>query len=88
MQTHSKFAELKLCNNIWAIGSIHSHLDSFESIKQHILKNFIKNDRIIFLGNIIGSGDNAKETLSSVIDMRNQLMSRFFLKTEDVIFLR
>jgi len=88
VQTHSKFAELKLCNNIWAIGSIHSHLDSFESIKQHILKNFIKNDRIIFLGNIIGSGDNAKETLSSVIDMRNQLMSRFFLKTEDVIFLR
>ena len=88
MQTHSKFAELKFCNNIWAIGSIHSHLDSFESIKKHILKNFLKNDRIVFLGNIIGLGNSAKETLSSVIDMRNQLMSKFFLTTEDVIFLR
>ena len=88
MQTHSKFAELKFCNNIWAIGSIHSHLDSFESIKKHILKNFLKNDRIVFLGNIIGLGNSAKETLSSVIDMRNQLMSKFLLKPEDVIFLR
>ena len=88
MQTHSKFAELKFCNNIWAIGSIHSHLDSFESIKKHILKNFLKNDRIVFLGNIIGLGNSATETLSSVIDMRNQLMSKFFLNNEDVIFLR
>lgn len=88
MQTHSKFAELKFCNNIWAIGSIHSNLDSFESIKKHILKNFIQNDRIVFLGNIIGSGNSSTETLSSVIDMRNQLMSKFFLKAEDVIFLR
>ena len=87
MQTHSKFAELKFCNNIWAIGSIHSHLDSFESIKKYILKNFSKNDRIVFLGNIIGLGDSAKETLSSVIDLRKQLMSKFFLNTEDVIFL-
>ena len=33
MQTHSKFAEIKFCNNIWAIGSIHSHHESFENIK-------------------------------------------------------
>jgi len=88
VQTHSNFAELKFCNNIWAIGSIHSHLDSFESVKKYILKNFSKNDRIVFLGNIIGLGDSAKETLSSVIDLRKQLMSKFFLNIEDVIFLR
>ncbi len=88
MQSNSKFAELKCCNNIWAIGSIHSHLDSFELIKNHIIKNFSKNDKIVFLGNIIGLGNNAKETLSSAIDLRNQLMSNFFLKNEDVIFLR
>ena len=86
MQTH--FSELKFSKKIWAVGSIHSHFDSFESIKKHILKNFLKNDRIVFLGNIIGLGNSATETLSSVIDMRNQLMSKFFLKTEDVIFLR
>ena len=48
MQTHSKFAELKYCNNIWAIGSIHSHLNSFESIKKHILKNINPSENISF----------------------------------------
>ena len=88
MQNNSNFAELKFCNNIWAIGSIHSRIDSFKSIKEHIIKNFSQNDKIVFLGNIIGVGDFAKETLSSVIDMRMKLMSKFYLNSEDIIFLR
>ena len=39
MQINSKFAEFESCNNIWAIGSIHSQLDSFEKIKSHIVNN-------------------------------------------------
>ena len=79
MQIHSKFAEFSSCNNIWAIGSIHSQLDSFENIKNYIIKNFSKNDKVVFLGNIIGVGDFSQQTLSSVIDMRLKLMSKFFL---------
>ena len=67
MRNQSLFAELKFSKIIWAIGSIHSHLDSFESIKEHILKYFSQGDKLIFLGNIIGLGNNSKETLSSVI---------------------
>ena len=88
MQIHSKFAQFSSCNNIWAIGSIHSQLDSFENIKNHIIKNFSKNDKVVFLGNIIGVGDFSKETLSSVIDMRLKLMSKFCLNPEDIVFLR
>ena len=88
MQIKSKFAEFQSCNNIWAIGSIHSQLDSFENIKKHIINNFLKNDKIVFLGNVIGVGDFAKETLSSVIDMRLNLMSKFLLSPNDIVFLR
>ena len=88
MQNHSNFAEFKFCNNIWAVGSIHSHSRSFESIKNHIINNFSINDKIVFLGNIIGVGDYAQETLTSVIDMRKQLMAKYYLKSEDIIFLR
>ena len=88
MLNNSKFAELEFCNNIWAIGSIHSHRESFENIKKHIIKNFSTNDRIIFLGNIIGVGEFAQETLSSVIDLRSKLLSKFFLKPDDIVFLR
>ncbi len=88
MKKISNFIELKKSNKIWAIGSIHSNLKSFISIKKYILENFEINDKLIFLGNIIGLGENSKETLNSVIDLRFNLMSKFKLKPESIVFLR
>ncbi len=88
MDTSSNFIELKKSGKIWAIGSIHSNLKSFNSIKKFIFNNFELSDRLIFLGNIIGLGDNSKETLTSVIDLRFNLMSKFKLKPDSIIFLR
>ena len=62
MNNTSNFVELKKSDKIWAIGSIHSNLKSFISIKKFILKNFNYNDKLIFLGNVIGLGDESKET--------------------------
>ena len=84
----SNFVELKKSNKIWAIGSIHSNLKSFRSIKQFLLDNFEENDKLVFLGNVIGLGNNSKETLSSVIDLRFNLMSKFKLKPSSIVFLR
>ncbi len=88
MDNISNFVELKTSNKIWAIGSIHSNLKSFKSIKEFILDNFETNDKLVFLGNIIGLGNNSKETLNSVIDLRFNLMSKFKLKPDSIIFLR
>ena len=88
MNNISNFIELKKSNKIWAIGSIHSNLKSFRSIKKFILNNFEIDDKLIFLGNIIGLGENSKETLSSVIDLRFNLMSKFKLEPESIVFLR
>ena len=88
MDKKSNFVEIKKSNKIWAIGSIHSNLKSFTSIKKFLLNNFEENDKLIFLGNVIGLGNNSKETLSSVIDLRFNLMSKFKLKPESIVFLR
>ena len=88
MNKIGNFIELDKSEKIWAIGSIHSNIQSFSSIKQHILKNFKSNDKLVFLGNVIGLGENSKETLNSVIDLRFSLMSKFKLKSESIIFLR
>ena len=88
MNNHGLFAKLKNSKKIWAVGSIHSSLNSFESIKEYIYENFSDGDKLIFLGNIIGYGEKSNETLSSVIHLRNKLMSKFKLNHEDVIFLR
>ncbi len=88
MNNISNFVELKKSEKIWAIGSIHSNLKSFSSIKKYIQKNFNAEDKLIFLGNVIGLGENSRETLSSVIDLRFNLMSKFRLKPETIVFLR
>ncbi len=88
MYKTSNFVELKKSTKIWAIGSIHSNLKSFNSIKKFILKNFTYNDKLIFLGNVIGLGDHSKETLDSVIDLRFNLMSKFKIKPDSIVFLR
>ena len=88
MDKKSNFVELKKSKKIWAIGSIHSNLKSFTSIKKFLLNNFEENDKLIFLGNVVGLGNYSKETLNSVIDLRFSLMSKFKLKPESIVFLR
>ena len=88
MDNISNFTELNKTNKIWAIGSIHSKLQSFNQIKKFILNNFEDNDKLIFLGNVIGLGKHSKETLTSVIDLRFTLMAKFKLKPESIVFLR
>ena len=88
MNNSSNFVELKKDGKIWAIGSIHSNLKSFISIKKYILKNFNSEDKLIFLGNVIGLGDNSKETINEVLQLRLNLMAKYKLKTTDIIFLR
>ena len=88
MKNKTQFTKIIKSNKIWAIGSIHSRLEAFESIKNYLQEKFEKDDYLIFLGNIIGLGEESKKTLSSVIDLRRKLMSKFFLDSNKIIFLR
>ena len=40
------------------------------------------------MGNIIGLGDSSKETLSSIINLRFNLMSKFKMEPSEIVFLR
>ena len=56
----------------------------FNSIKKHLLINFQKNDALVFLGNVIGVGKESNKTLSSIIELRNMLMAKHFIKPEKI----
>jgi len=88
LNNKSKFQEFKNANRIWAIGSLHSSIEAFQSIKNYILSNFSKGDKLIFLGNIIGFGKKSKEIISEVLSLRVDLMAKFYLSHEDIVFLR
>ena len=88
MDNSSNFSELIDANKIWAISSLHSSLESFQSIKKYILTNFELGDKLIFLGNVIGFGNKSKEIISEVLRLRFKLMAKFKLKSTDIVFLR
>ena len=88
MDSDVNFVEIVNSKKIWAIGSIHSKLIEFNSIKKYLLENFERDDYLIFLGNIIGLGQESNKTLTSVIDLRNQLMAKFLIDPSKIIFLR
>ena len=88
MDNSSNFLEVKDANKIWAIGSLHSSVDSFQSIKKYILSNFESGDKLIFLGNVIGYSNKSKEIISEVLKLRFKLMAKYKLKSSDIVFLR
>ena len=88
MTTDNKFQEFKNTDRIWAIGSLHSSVESFQSIKKYILSNFKNSDKLIFLGNLIGYNNQSKEIITDVLNFRFNLMANFNLNHEDIVFLR
>ena len=88
MTINNKFQEFTTTERIWAVGSLHSSIDSFHSIKKYILSNFRMGDKLIFLGNLIGFNDKSKEIITDVLALRFNLMANFNLTHEDVVFLR
>ena len=88
MDNTSKFLELQKTNKVWAIGSLHSSLESFYSIKKYILSNFEIGDKLIFLGNVIGFENKSKEIITEVLKLRFALMAKYKLKNKDIVFLR
>jgi len=88
LNTDNKFQEFSNTDRIWAIGSLHSSVESFQSIKNYILSNFKNGDKLIFLGNLIGYNNQSKEIITDVINLRFSLMANFNLDHEDIVFLR
>ncbi len=88
MENINKFLELKKTNKVWAIGSLHSSLDSFYSIKKYILSKFESGDKLIFLGNVIGYGNKSKEIITEVLKLRFKLMAKYKLENKEIVFLR
>ena len=88
MSNENKFQEFKDVNKIWAIGSIHSSIESFKSIKNYIISKFRQGDKLIFLGNVIGFRNKSREIITELLALRFYLMAKYNLKHEDIVFLR
>ena len=87
------FGNLTKTTRVWAIGSIHGQSDSLKSLHNQLRKNFLPNDQIVYLGNVLGIGSNIYETIEELLIFRREILAFNTFKgncqaAENFIFLR
>ena len=88
MKNRQKFAILHGTRRVWAIASIHSDSERLRRLHRALLPSLDRGDRIVYLGNMVGHGARARETLDVLISFRRDLLSRPRAFVSDIAYLR
>ena len=88
MTKSSIFNVLRRTRRIWAIASIHGELDRINRLQAIIADKFIPGDRLLYLGNILGRGENVKATVNSILAFWRNILSRRNMFIHDIVMLR
>jgi serine/threonine protein phosphatase 1 len=83
-----RFQLLKRCRRVWTISPIHGHVDSLIRAHDAIDSYFETGDRIVYLGNYLGSGDDVAATVDELLSFRRYTMSRPHIFRQDIVYLR
>lgn len=82
------FAVLHRAQRIWAISSIHGDVNRLNTLHTAVADKFIPGDRLLYLGNILGRGENVRTTVDAALTFRRLILSRRNMFTHDVVMLR
>jgi len=88
MENRHKFAILRGCRRIWAVGSIHADAARLDRLHHALTRRLAFGDRLVYLGNLIGRGGDTLATLDSLLRFRSLFMARPDAFACDVVFLR
>ncbi len=84
----NKFAALGSPKRIWAIGAVHGAVDKLRTLHDEVGSLFKPGDRLIYLGNFLGYGEQTIETVNELLDFRRALIAMPAMMATDVIYLR
>jgi hypothetical protein len=84
----SRFAPLGRPRRVWAIGAIHAQPDRLDLIHRAIGQRFRPGDRLVYLGNMIGFGEQVIETIDRLLAFRIALLAMPGMIASDIVYLR
>ncbi|BAI70879.1 hypothetical protein AZL_002410 [Azospirillum sp. B510] len=84
----SRFASLGRPRRVWAIGAAHAQPDRLDAIHHAIGQRFRPGDRLVYLGNMIGVGERAIETIDRLLAFRIALLAMPGMIASDIVYLR
>ncbi|MEM6811935.1 MAG: hypothetical protein AAF549_05645 [Pseudomonadota bacterium] len=82
------FSELGTPNTVWAISSVHGELEKLMSIHDAVFERFRPGDRLVYLGNYTGHGEQSRETIEEILLFRRLLLAQSGMKPDDIVYLK
>ena len=74
--SYGKFAPLYGTRRVWAISAIHGEARRLMRVHDAISERFREGDRVVYLGNYLGYGEDILATVDELLDFRRRLMAR------------
>ncbi|MBM3546194.1 MAG: hypothetical protein FJX54_04535 [Alphaproteobacteria bacterium] len=88
MSDRDKFAELKSGDRLWAVASIHGEAERLGHLHAELARRLGPNDRLVYLGNYVGHGAAAAETIDELLRFRLWFLARPLTFVSDLAYLR
>ncbi|MBM3535965.1 MAG: hypothetical protein FJX60_23380 [Alphaproteobacteria bacterium] len=88
MSDREKFAALKSGDRLWAVASIHGEAERLGRLHAELARRLGQNDRLVYLGNYVGHGAAAAETIDELLRFRLWFLARPLVFVSDLAYLR
>ncbi len=83
-----RFAVFANWRRIWAVASINGQRASLVALHEALADRFRFGDRLVYLGNYLGDGEDPAGTLDELIAFRRDILAMPGMAPGDIVFLR
>jgi serine/threonine protein phosphatase 1 len=83
-----RFAHLRDALRVWAVAAIHGEARRLARVHDLIGERFSTGDRLVYLGNYLGYGEDVSGTIDELLDFRRRVLGRPHGFACDVVYLR
>jgi serine/threonine protein phosphatase 1 len=83
-----KFARLRGARRVWAVSSVHGEAGRLLRLHDQIGGRFAPGDKLVYLGNYLGHGEDVGATINELLDFRRRVLGRTNGFACDVVYLR
>ncbi len=83
-----RFASLKGAKRVWTVPSIHGEVGRLRQLHDNLIQNIRPGDRIVYLGNYIGVGQDSAPVIEEILGFRRQVLAIAGMQPGDLVYLR
>lgn len=87
-RTDEKFGRLDHARRVWAIASVHGESAHLRALHNELLGKWKLGDRIVYLGNYMGRGDDTVGVIDELLVFRRNLLCLPGMMPQDIVHLR